>query len=678
MIVRSKLAPTSSLPFLLALLLAAPAFAQEAAVATVAEVGELYADSLGPEDVHTYELTLESAQFVVGDVDQVTVDVVVTVRDPAGGEVDEFDSPARGPEPFQFTTDTAGVYVIEVSPFEKATGRYELEVELIEPEATTPEGRVDQLMTRYHEGTPGAVVAIVRDGEVDFARAYGMANLTWDVPMTLETRNNIGSTSKQFTAFAILLLAERGELSLDDDVREYIEELPDFGETITIRNLLTHTTGYREFLNALSMTGRRLDEGDYIDRQEIIDLVERQPELQNQPGAEWNYNNTAFALAAMIVSRVGEMPFEDWMRENVFLPLGMEDTFVRPHRLAIIPRSSTGYGNEEEGGYREIIDLGGAMGAGGIYTTVGDLARWMGNLGTGEYGGPHLIDQMTTRFILADGDTTGYGLGLFIDEFRGLKRIQHGGADAAHRSHFAFYPKIGTGVIVHSNYAGFDGSTATSVTEAFLGDALLTDEELEARDETETTTEGEFDPESYDPEDFDDYVGRYELDEAPGFVLTFSRRADSLFTQATGQDEHPIYPVSDSTFELRVVEASVTFHRGEDGAVTSLTLHQNGDHPATRISDDPWNPGAEELAEYEGRYFSEELETYYTVVVRDSTLVVQHRRLEDIDLKAGTVDHFTAGYPLAQLEFSRDDAGQLTGFEASNGRTRDVWFEKLE
>jgi hypothetical protein len=376
----------------------------------------------------------------------------------------------------------------------------------------------------------------------------------------------------------------------------------------------------------------------------------------------------------VIVERITDQPFQDWMRANVFVPLGMYDTFVRPHRLFVIPNSSMGYGPEEDGGYREILDLGGAMGAGGIYTTVADLAKWMGNLQTGRYGGAQVVEQMTTRFILADGDTTAYGLGLFVDEFRGLKRIQHGGADSAHRSHFALYPELGVGVLVHSNYSAFDGSTPTAITEAFLSDHLVSEEEVEEQ----VAQGGDFDPETYDSEAFDEYVGRYELEEMAGFILTLSRRGDSLFTQATGQDEVRIYATSDSTFELRVVEASLTFHRDSEGDVASLTLHQNGDHPATRIEDEAWAPDEEALSAYVGRYFSEELETFYSVAIEDSALVMQHRRLEDIELRPGTEDNFTAAYPLAQVAFSRDDGGTVTGFKASNGRTRDVWFLKQD
>ena len=232
-------------------------------------------------------------------------------------------------------------------------------------------------------------------------------------------------------------------------------------------------------------------------------------------------------------------------------------------------------------------------------------------------------------------------------------------------------------MLVESNYAGFDGSSAAAIAEAFLGDALMTDEEIEAATAAEGET-GEFDPESWDPERFDAYAGRYELEEAPGFVLTFSRRADSLFTQATGQDELRVYATSDSTFELRAVEASVTFHRDGEGNVTSLTLHQNGDHPAKRLAAEAWEPGPKELSAYEGRYFSEELETFYTAVVEDSVLVLKHRRLDDIDLTPGEKDRFVGGFPLAEVAFSRSGDGEVTGFDASNGRTRDVWFQKQE
>ena len=199
------------------------------------------------------------------------------------------------------------------------------------------------------------------------------------------------------------------------------------------------------------------------------------------------------------------------------------------------------------------------------------------------------------------------------------------------------------------------------------------------QDEPVIVTENEsteFDAENYDPEDFDALAGRYALEIAPSFILTFTREEDKLFTQATNQPKVEIFPTSDSTFELRVVEASLTFHKNEDGEVKSLTLHQNGDQKANRLEEEPWEPTEEDKKAYAGRYFSEELETFYTVTANDSSLVLAQRRLDDIQLTPTKKDVFGGSFPLAELEFVRNEAGEVIGLTVSNVRSRGIRFEK--
>lgn len=639
-------------------------------------VGEAIADSLNTGDVHSYTVEAGADHFVYGAVNQVTVDVVVAVHGPDGGLIGTFDRPARGAEPFQFETEDAGTYTIQVTPFEEETGAYSVRLMRLEPLADDPAARVGQYLAPYAgTDTPGAVVAFIRNGDIVFSDAYGMANLTHHVPFDVATRTNIGSTSKQFTALAILLLEDQGLLSLDDDVRTHIPELPDFGETVTLRHLLSHTSGYREFLNTLAMAGRRINESDFIDREEVIDVVRRQPALQNSPGAEWNYNNTGFGLLAEVVERVTGDDFAKWMAENVFEPLEMNDTVVRGHPRQIIENSAQGYTPIESGRWGEAADIPASAGAGGIYTTAADLVTWLRNVSTGAFGGRGIMDQMTTRYVLTSGDTTNYGLGLFVDEHRGLRRIHHGGADLAHRSMLAYYPEVDAGVLVMSNNATFDPNLADRVAEAFL-EADMTpvvegEVDVEAVDEP-------FDPADYEVEDFDELAGQYELDMAPGFVLRFWRDGDQLFTQATGQSAVDIVPTSDSTFSLTVVDASVTFHRDEEGVAQTLTLHQNGEHLARRIDGETWAPSEDELASFEGRFFSEELETYYTAVIEDGDLTLRHRRLDDIMLKPASEDSFTGSMPMMEVDFHRGEAGKVTAFSASNGRTRGVRFERVD
>jgi len=635
--------------------------------------GSAATGSLAAGDTVSYVVDAGSDFFVLGFVDQRTVDVVVRVLDPAGRQIRRVDGPDRGPERFTFETDEAGQYRIQVLPSEEETGEYAITLERLEPLATDPKKLVDQLMSPYdRRDSPGAAVAVWRDGRTLFSKAYGMANLAYGIPFEVDTRTNIGSTSKQFTALAIMLQAQRGRLSLDDDIRKHIPELPKFDETVTVRHIITHTSGLREFANLLIMTGRRLDHGDYIDRGELIDIVKHQPALQNSPGAEWNYNNTAFGLAAVIVERTSGQPFHEFMAENVFGPLGMTRTMVRPSPEHIVPDASMGYVPSGEG-FLEARDLGAGVGPGAIYSTVRDLERWVENMDSPnpKVGSPEIFREMMTSYVLTSGDTTGYGYGLSVDEQRGLRRIQHGGADIAHRSMLAYYPDIHAGVTAQSNHGGFGSGVAFRIAEAFFGDAMEPEEPPVAEG-------APFDPASYDPEDFDAYAGRYELDVQPGFVLTFTREEGKLYTQATGQSRIEIVPTSDSTFALAGVDASVTFHRNDDGTVEGLTLHQGGQEPhATRLADgdnEPWEPSADDLAEFQGRYFSEEIETFYTIAVEEGELVVRQRRMDDIRPTPGDEDTFTGGG--LTFTFERDRNGLVIGFYLSNGRTRDVRFER--
>ncbi len=651
------------------------AASETAAQSTELEVGRTLTGALAAGDTVRYAIETGGEDFVLGEVNQISVDVTARVLDPDGREVGRFGGLGHGVERFGGRTSGAGIHTLElfVSGEDAETGgRYEITLLRHEPVATDPEELADQVMSRFDAPhSPGGAVRVWRDGRTLFSKAYGMANLAYGLPFEEDTRTNIGSTSKQFTAFAIMLQAERGLLSLEDDIREHIPELPKFEHTIRVRHLITHTSGLREFLNLLGMTGRRLDHGDWIDRSELIDIVERQPALQNEPGAEWNYNNTAFGLAAVIVERTSGQDFHVFMRENVFAPLGMSGTMVRPSPRHIVPGMSEGYTPGPDG-YRQIGDFGGAVGAGSIYSTVPDLQTWAENYANPRVGTRESIDEMMTSFVLNDGEETGYGYGLSVGEQGGLKRVSHGGADVAHRSMFVYFPEINAGLTTQSNHAQFNSGVAYELAAAFFEDAM----EMEEKEDAEES--GEFDQEDYDPEAFDEFVGRYAMDAASNFILTFTREEDTFYTQATGQSRLEIVPTSDSTFRLLAVEASITFRRNPEGDVDRLTLHQNGDNDATRLADDEaegWEPTAEDVADFAGRFFSEELETFYAFTVEEGTLVLHQRRLDRAELEPGETDQFSGGG--LSFAFERDRNGQVIGFYLSNVRTRDVRFARV-
>jgi CubicO group peptidase (beta-lactamase class C family) len=483
------------------------------------------------------------------------------------------------------------------------------------------------------------------------------------MPFTPETPTNIGSSSKQFTGFALTLLASRSKLSLDDDVRKHIPELKDFGKKITVRHLLTHTTGYREFINTLIIEGRQVLEGDYIAPDEVIKVVNRQPTLQNEPGAEFNYNNSAFSLATIVVERVTGRPFAEWMREEVFLPLGMTKTWVRASPGQIIPGRSVGY-IPGEGGFREVRDLHGSAGAGGIYTTPGDAAKWLHNLKTGELGGPAVIKEMTTSFVLNSGAPSNYGYGLFLDTTRGLKRWQHGGNDVAHSSSFVYYPDLDAGYVVFSNYQGVPGGIAGVVANAFFGEHMTAPPRPTATAsssvEVPAATLGR-------------YAGKYEMATLGNLLVTVQLEEGRLRLQLPGQPALPLRPTSMTSFEVVGAPARITFNTAADGAVEGITFHQDGQHAGRRVTEKP----PADLSSYAGRYFSEELETFYDLSVEGGQLVIRHRRFGPVALTHTAGDAFSGPMPVTQVAFRRDAQGNVTGFDAGNGRARGIVFAKV-
>ena len=635
--------------------------------------GQSVHGTLAAEGSAEYFINLEDEQFVYGEVIQHDVDVTVTVFDPNDNVADRFDLSARGAEPVEFDTRVTGTFRIEITPADEESGRYSISIDRVESLHTDPVRRLDQLLSQFTgDDVPGGVVAVVRDGEIVHSQSVGMANLAHNVPFDRNTVSNIGSVSKQFTAFAVTQLAFLGKLSLDDDVREYFPELPDLGQTVTVRHLLNHTNGYREFLNLLSMAGRGIGKGDYIDRDELIYILQQQPELQEQPGTTFNYNNTAYGLAALLVERVTDVPFPQWMAENVFGPVGMSSTQVRSHLGHIVPNAADGYVYAEESEFRLASDLGGGggsvMGAGAVYSTVDDLARWINNLHTAEVGGSDVIDEMMRPQIETPGEDSFYGLGLGIGKHRGLRLIEHGGADTAHRAQLLYYPDINAGVISLSNNSAFSGYIAREAAEAFFAD------DMEPEEETAMVVATADAVADVDLAVFDPHIARYELDDYPGIVIDITRDDENIYVQFTGSDPLQVAAASSSSL-IVPPEQIIEFNVAADGRANSFSIGTGADKlNATRLAD--WDPVIEDLKVYAGRYFSDELETFYNVAVGEEGLQIKHRRMEDIDLTPKIKDSFNATFPITEVEFIRDDNGSVTGMMVSNIRTRNVRFDR--
>ncbi|MBE9463509.1 serine hydrolase domain-containing protein [Dyadobacter subterraneus] len=533
--------------------------------------------------------------------------------------------------------------------------------------------RVDSLFAEWNKpGKPGAAVGVIHQGKLVYAKGFGESDMETGARNGPETIFHVASVSKQFTAYAIVLLFQEGKLSLDDDIRKYLPEVPDFGKTITIRHLIHHTSGLRDQWNLLAMAGWQLD--DVITKEHVFNLVKRQKELNFEPGSAYSYCNTGYTLLAEIVSRVAKQPFPEYMQEHVFKPLGMKNTLFYDNYERIVRGRAYSFHKSEKAaeGYEKSILSYSNVGATSLFTTVTDLSRWIDNFSSHKIGNAATMTQMLEKGRLTKGDTLPYAFALSHGKLKGLAYYGHNGADAGFRSFLTYFPKEDYGFVVLSNQAEFDPQKkGFEVAGIYLSSLFKEDKTVKTPVTTPTNSAYKFDSTL-----FKNYEGSYELAEAPGFILKFRRDGARYLAQATGQGENEIFPSSDSTFFLKVVEASVIFHKSKVGKVSKITLRQNRDHTGNRVKPTVINDLKRE--ELVGKYYSPELETFYTITLKDDTLKLIHVHHGEVILRVVNKDRLTAPWWFVQnIDIARDVSGKVTGIRMSNGRVVNLWFKRL-
>lgn len=532
------------------------------------------------------------------------------------------------------------------------------------------EKKVDKIFAQWNtDHTPGVAVAVVKDGKTIFKKGYGMANLEYGISNSPSSVFHIASVSKQFTAFSILLLEKEGKLSLEDDIRKYIPEVPDFGKTITLRHLASHTSGLRDQWNLLAMAGWRLD--DVITKEHVLKLVSNQKDLNFDPGDEYVYCNTGFTLLAEVVARVSGMSFAEFTELEIFKPLDMVNTLFYDDHEKIVPNRAYSYNKIDSLSYKKSVLSYANVGATSLFTTVEDLSQWAMNFQNLKVGDKGIIEKMNTPTILNNGKTIGGALGQFVDEYKGVQEISHGGADAGYRSFFARYPEQDLAVIVFSNDGSFNsGGLARQVADVFL-EGIAAYEDLKKADLEDV--KGEFD---IDLNTLLNYVGDYELE--PGFILTIRENDGKLSVQPTGEPLYRLKPISEKEFKVGDLEFVIEFRTGQLGVAESLLLH-DGDDAREAKKSEPFDHTKLELSEFVGTYYSDELSTAYQLVIENDMLIARHYRHPDIQFNPIKKDFFLGNtWFFGQAEFVRNEKGEITGLKASSGRVRNVKFVKVE
>ncbi len=337
-----------------------------------------------------------------------------------------------------------------------------------------PNPRVDALYAAWDKpDSPGCALGVIRDGKFIYERGYGMANLDYGIPNSPRMNYYIGSDSKQFTAASIALLSLEGKLSLDDDIRKYFPELPDYGAKygapVRIRNLIHHTSGLREMYTLMGLAGLRLE--DVFTDDSALALIERQQGLDFPPGSAYSYSNTGYWLLGQIVERVTGKPLRVFADERIFKPLGMTNTHFHDDPGHIMKDRAMSYEPDDAGGFRiSYLQNFDKTGAGGLYSTVEDLRKWDENFYTHRIGGDALQKLIHTRGVLTNGDTLTYAFGNMVDTYRGLRIDEHGGSMMGYKAHILRFPDEGFSVIETCNLGSINpGPIARKVAEIYLG-----------------------------------------------------------------------------------------------------------------------------------------------------------------------------------------------------------------
>ncbi len=508
--------------------------------------------------------------------------------------------------------------------------------------------------------SPGCAVAVSRAGVPVLARAYGMADLEHEVPNTAETIFEPGSVSKQFTAAATILLSLDGKLSLDDDVRTYIPELPDYGAIVTIRHLLNHTSGIRDWGSVAGIEGwprtRRAHTHTHV-----LDILSRQKSLNYTPGDYYSYTNSGYNLQAILIERVSGMPFAEFTRERIFEPLGMTHTQWRDDFTRIVKNRAIAYEPRESGGWSMLMPFEDVHGNGGLLTTVEDLLKFTRNLETGALGGPRFLEEMHRQGVLNSGQVIAYASGLVLGAYKGVPQVQHSGSTAGYRGHLVRFPDQGVAVAVMCNAASGNATRfAYQVADLYLGSALR---EVAPVPPSRAVV--------LPAERLRALAGAYR-DTRTGVPERLVALEGGLRIGGT-----TLIPVGEGRFVAAGGETTLAFEATSFGDRRPAAVLDRPNHPHVRFEPvAPFAPTAAELRAYEGAYRSDEAEATYRIRAGEGGLMLVDRWGQSVPLEPSYRDAFGRGG--RTILFGRDASGRVDRMTWSESRVWGLAFTRVE
>ena len=521
--------------------------------------------------------------------------------------------------------------------------------------------QVDALFSEWDKpDAPGCALGVIQDGELVYAQGYGIANLDYDLPITPDSVFTIASMSKQFTALSILLLAQRGALSLDDDIRKYMPEFPDYGHTIRIRHLIHHTSGIRNYTTLMGMADRNLQTNE-----EALHFLARQKALDFQPGDEHIYCNSGYLLLAEIIKRVSGQLLNQFAQKQIFEPLGMTNTQFADDYKRVVKNRVVGYGCNADGNFQRYVITDELMGPTGVLTTINDLHRWNQNFTHHQVGGSELIAQMQTPGHLNNGAELHYAFGLAHGTYRGLKIVWHGGQVMGFRSQMIRFPEQDYTVICLANIEGFSPTRLLHQVADLYLPAAFTEEKAAFIE--------------LPPERLQEIVGGYS-DETTGFNVELLIQGNRVFAEIFGA-HFPVAPIRSTPNSIALrelggplameIEVKRPFSNHPQRLDMQISFHKPPPMFAFAVD----TPTPEKLAEYVGAYTSNEIQTTYKMSILNGVLhVADESSNPPYPLKPGRNNSFRLAGGV--IQFTRNEAKQITGFTRTEPMARNITFRK--
>ena len=528
--------------------------------------------------------------------------------------------------------------------------------------------QIDSLFTPWNTANhPGGTVLISLDGETVFSKAYGLASLEYNIPNTLNTRFNIGSLSKQFTAMGIVLLEEQNKLSFDDNIGKYIPELAPYDKTITIRHLLHHTSGIRDLHGLLGLAGWR--PADLESNEDVYRIFENLKELNFNPGDELLYSNTGYIFLAKIIENLSGLTFDKWMKENIFCPLGLKNTYVETQHDRIVVNNATSYYLRDE--FKRAIEYWGYFGAGNMHSTAEDLNSWLQNFSTPKKEWASAFHKLLTRTPLNDGFKTPFGFGIRIEDYEGRKVIQHGGSVGGFRAIARVFPEEQMHIVILSNYSRSGIGFKTNR----ISDIILGKSKVNLKKSTKQK------PKTPDfmalPENkLKMFEGVYWSDSEKSGRKIYVKD-DTLRYSSSESDSWALVPTDEHTFIMMHPSNRpvVTFDRDAHQMIVKTGDNLPGVFTFLQSNTDK---NTNDFNLFVGHYFSPELKTTYSIFKEGDDIYIEHARHGKMKLRQLYNTIFSTDEPIGIIEMKKDKNGNVLGLTMSNGRTRNVWFKSVK